>query len=89
MISTENPQFISKEIESNNTTNLNNKININLNSIKEEKNYSNKDKQEHSSENENLGYNSNYIIKKSRKLFQIIKILKTILQKARFQQLYH
>ena len=69
MINTENPQFNPKEIEnSSNTTNLNNKININLNSIKEEENYSNKDEQqEHSSEDENLGYNSNYIIQKRSK----------------------
>ena len=69
MINTENPQFNPKEIEnSSNTTNLNNKININLNSIKEEENYSNKDeRQEHSSEDENLGYNSNYIIQKRSK----------------------
>ena len=70
MINTENPQFNPKEIEnSSNTTNLNNKININLNSIKEEENYSNKDEQqEHSSEDENLGYNSNYIIQKKTKV---------------------
>ena len=69
MINTENPQFNPKEIEnSSNATNLNNKININLNSIKEEENYSNKDEQqEHSSEDENLGYNSNYIIQKRSK----------------------
>jgi len=69
MINTENPQFNPKEIEnSSNSTNLNNKININLNSIKEEENYSNKDEQqEHSSEDENLGYNSNYIIQKRSK----------------------
>jgi len=69
MINTENPQFNPKEIEnSSNTTNLNNKININLNSIKEEENFSNKDEQqEHSSEDENLGYNSNYIIQKRSK----------------------
>lgn len=69
MINTENPQFNPKEIENkSNTTNLNNKININLNSIKEEENYSNKDEQqEHSSEDENLGYNSNYIIQKRSK----------------------
>ena len=69
MINTENPQFNPKEIEnSSNTTNLNNKININLNSIKEEENYSNKDEQqEHSSEDENLGYNSNYVIQKCTK----------------------
>ena len=67
MLNTENPQFNPKEIEnSSKTTNLNNKININLNSIKEEENYSNKDEQhEHSSEDENLGYNSNYIIQKN------------------------
>ena len=70
MINTENPQFNPKEIEnSSNTTNLNNKININLNSIKEEENYSNKDEQkEHSSADENLGYNSNYIIQKKTKV---------------------
>ena len=69
MINTENPQFNPKEIENScNATNLNNKININLNSIKEEENYSNKDEQqEHSSEDENLGYNSNYIIQKRSK----------------------
>ena len=69
MINTENPRFNQKEIEnSSNTTNLNNKININLNSIKEEENYSNKDEQqEHSSEDENLGYNSNYVIQKCTK----------------------
>ena len=41
---------------------------INLNSIKEEENYSNKDEQqEQSSEDENLGYNSNYVIQKCTK----------------------
>ena len=53
---------------SNNKGMYGNNTNINLNSIKEEENYSNKDEQqEHSSEDENLGYNSNYVIQKCTK----------------------
>jgi hypothetical protein len=69
MINSVNPQFNLKESENiSNKSNNSNKINMNLNSIKEEEKYSNGDEQqEHSSEDENLGYNSNYIIQKRSK----------------------
>ena len=69
MINSVNPQFNLKESENiSNKSNNSNKINMNLNSIKEEEKYSNEDEQqEHSSEDENLGYNSNYIIQRKNK----------------------
>ena len=68
MIKSENPQFSPKEIENSSKASIkNNKKNINLNSIKEEQQYSNEERHEHSSEEENLGYNSNYIIQKDNK----------------------
>jgi hypothetical protein len=69
MINSVNPQFNLKESENiSNKSNNSNKINMNLNSIKEEEKYSNGDEQqEHSSEDENLGYNSNYIIQRKNK----------------------
>ena len=85
MINTENPRFNQKEIEnSSNTPAQNNKININLNTIKEEENYSNKDEQqEHSSEDENLGYNSNYIIQKRSKNISDNKNIEEISSKSK------
>ena len=85
MINTENPQFNPKEIEnSSNTTTPNNKINIKLNSIKEEEKYSNKEEQqEHSSEDENLGYNSNYIIQKRSKNISDNKNIEEISSKSK------
>ena len=85
MINTENPRFNQKEIEnSNNTTTPNNKINIKLNSIKEEEKYSNKEEQqEHSSEDENLGYNSNYIIQKRSKNISDNKNIEEISSKSK------
>ncbi len=85
MINTENPRFNQKEIEnSSNTTTPNNKINIKLNSIKEEEKYSNKEEQqEHSSEDENLGYNSNYIIQKRSKNISDNKNIEEISSKSK------
>ena len=85
MINTENPRFNPKEIEnSSNTTTPNNKINIKLNSIKEEEKYSNKEEQqEHSSEDENLGYNSNYIIQKRSKNISDNKNIEEISSKSK------
>ena len=77
--------FNQKEIEnSSNTTTPNNKINIKLNSIKEEEKYSNKEEQqEHSSEDENLGYNSNYIIQKRSKNISDNKNIEEISSKSK------
>lgn len=85
MINTENPRFNPKENEnSSKTTTLNNKINIKLNSIKEEEKYSNKEEQqEHSSEDENLGYNSNYIIQKRSKNISDNKNIEEISSKSK------
>lgn len=85
MINTENPRFNQKEIEnSSNTATPNNKINIKLNSIKEEEKYSNKEEQqEHSSEDENLGYNSNYIIQKRSKNISDNKNIEEISSKSK------
>ena len=85
MINTENPRFNPKENEnSSNTTTPNNKINIKLNSIKEEEKYSNKEEQqEHSSEDENLGYNSNYIIQKRSKNISDNKNIEEISSKSK------
>ena len=85
MINTENPRFNQKEIEnSSNKTTPNNKINIKLNSIKEEEKYSNKEEQqEHSSEDENLGYNSNYIIQKRSKNISDNKNIEEISSKSK------
>ena len=85
MINTENPRFNQKEIEnSSNTPAQNNKINIKLNSIKEEEKYSNKEEQqEHSSEDENLGYNSNYIIQKRSKNISDNKNIEEISSKSK------
>jgi hypothetical protein len=85
MINTEHPRFNQKEIEnSSNTTTPNNKINIKLNSIKEEEKYSNKEEQqEHSSEDENLGYNSNYIIQKRSKNISDNKNIEEISSKSK------
>ena len=85
MINTENPRFNQKENEnSSNTTTPNNKINIKLNSIKEEEKYSNKEEQqEHSSEDENLGYNSNYIIQKRSKNISDNKNIEEISSKSK------
>ena len=85
MINTENPRFNQKEIEnSSNTTTPINKINIKLNSIKEEEKYLNKEEQqEHSSEDENLGYNSNYIIQKRSKNISDNKNIEEISSKSK------
>ena len=85
MINTGNPRFNKKEKEnSSNTTTPNNKINIKLNSIKEEEKYSNKEEQqEHSSEDENLGYNSNYIIQKRSKNISDNKNIEEISSKSK------
>ena len=85
MINTGNPRFNQKENEnSSNTTTPNNKINIKLNSIKEEEKYSNKEEQqEHSSEDENLGYNSNYIIQKRSKNISDNKNIEEISSKSK------
>ena len=84
MINTENPRFNPKENEnSSNTTTPNNKINIKLNSIKEEEKYSNEERQEHSSEEENLGYNSNYIIQKRSKNISDNKNIEEISSKSK------
>ena len=85
MINTENPRFNPKENEnSSNTTTPNNKINIKLNSIKKEEKYSNKEEQqEHSSEDENLGYNSNYIIQKRSKNISDNKNIEEISSKSK------
>ena len=85
MINSVNPQFILKESENiSNKSNNSNKINIKLNSIKEEEKYSNKEEQqEHSSEDENLGYNSNYIIQKRSKNISDNKNIEEISSKSK------
>ena len=60
-----NPLNQLEEQRGKNELNLQNNINTNLNSIQEEEKDINKELQDNNSEDENLGYNSNYNIKKN------------------------
>lgn len=66
MIDSEKTQFSPNESQkTKNSSNQNIRLNINLNPVEEDDKYSNADEQqEHSSEDENLGYNSNYTLDK-------------------------
>ena len=59
-----NPLNQLEEQRGKNELDLQNNINTNLNSIQEEEKDINKELQDNNSEDENLGYNSNYNIKK-------------------------